>query len=146
MNTREGVQWAHLSVISLPILKILVKCYAAFCADTCTTDLMCCRSAITFPNIGWISNKNLVSLNRGSLYKPCSHFGLHVGYGAVSLGYRLPMFLRRPEKNSCFEPVGRWRWRLCLPSVRRDPMKKWSGVVPKESSNTPTWNFWRLAL
>ena len=147
MNTQKGVQWAHLSVISLPISKILAKCYVAFCADTCTTDLMCCRSAVTFPNIGWISSKNLVSfLNTGSLYKPCSHWGLHVGYEAVSLGCRFPTFLRRPEKNSCFEPVGRWRWRLYLPSVLRDPMKKWSGVVPQEPSNTPTWNPWRLAL
>ena len=147
MNTQKGVQWVHLSVISLRILKILVMCYVAFCAETCTTDLMCCRSAMTLPIIGWISSKNLVSfLSRGSLYKPCSHWGLHVGYGAVSLVYRFPMFLRRPEKNSGFEPVGPWRWRFCLSSVYRDPMKKWSGVVSQESWNTPTWNPWRLAL
>jgi hypothetical protein len=147
MNTQKGVQWALLSVISLPIIKILVKCFVAFCVDICTTDFMCCWSAITFPITGRISNKNLVSfLNRGSLYKPFPHWGLHVGYDAVPLGYRFPTFRRRPDKNSCFEPVGRWRWRLYLPSVHRDPMKKWSGVVPQESWNTPTWNPWRLAL
>jgi len=147
MNTQKGVQWTHLSVISLPILKILVKCYVAFCAETRMTDSMCCRSAMTFPNIGRISNENLVSfLNRGSLYKPCSHWGLHVGYDAVPLGYRFPTFVRRPEKNSCFEPVSTWRWRLYLPSVFRDLMKKWSGVVPHESSNMPPWNPWRRAL
>lgn len=147
MNTQKGVRWAHLSVISLPVLKILVRCYVAFYACTCTTDLMCCRSAVTFTNIGWISNKNLVSILRGgSLFKPCSHWWLLVGYDTVSLGSRFPTFLRRSEKISCFEPEGPWRWRRYLPAVRRDPMIKWCGVVPLTSSITPNRKPWRLAV
>jgi hypothetical protein len=92
---------------------------------------MYCRSAVTYTNIGWISNKNLASPLSKVSYEPCSHWGLHVGYDAVSLGNRFPTKEAREEflfrtfrplkmETICLRYVG-IRWKNDATSCHRSP-------------------------